>query len=64
MQTWKFTYTKETSFKKAVNKNGSLKPGLSKYIITDGKDYTDCLRKAKQEVKFNDKQLIGSRKIE
>lgn len=64
MQTWRFLYTKEGSYDKATNKNGSLKRGKSHYITTDGKDYAECLRKAKAEAKFNDKQLIGSRRTD
>jgi len=66
-ETWWFLYTKHKDIKKATNKNHSLKEGnasKSAYIITEGKDYAECLQKAKQECKFNDNQLIGSRRID
>ncbi len=64
MQTWKFLYTKESSYLKATNKNGSLKRGKSHYVTTDGKDYADCLSKARTEGGFRDAQLIGSRRTD
>jgi hypothetical protein len=66
MQKWRFLYTDFTSVKNAVTKTGALKSGkLSKshYIVTEGKDYSTCLMKAKNEVKFKDNQLIGSRRV-
>lgn len=63
LEIWKFLYTKEITYKKAVNKNNSLKRNKSHFIIVDGKDYADCLYKAKNECKFNKKQLIGSNPI-
>lgn len=63
METWRFLYTKESSYKKATNKNGSLKRGKSKFIITEGINYSECLIIAKKDASFNDNQLIGSIKI-
>lgn len=63
METWRFLYTKESSYKKATNKNGSLKRGKSKFIITEGINYSECLSLAKNCANFNDSQLIGSIKI-
>lgn len=62
-ETWKFTYTLEPHYKKAVNKNGSIKRGKTKFIITNGAGYSECFRDAKQEGGFNDQQLIGSFKV-
>jgi hypothetical protein len=67
MQKWRFLYTDHSEIKKAVTKTGALKSGsLSKshYVVTDGKDYSTCLQKAKTECGFKESQLLGSRRIE
>ena len=64
-ETWKFLYTRFKSIKQATTKTGALKEGTfskASFIITTGKDYADCLQKAKQECKFTDSQLLGSLK--
>ena len=66
MQTWRILYTSHPTIKQAVTKTGALKEGSaskSHYIVIDGKDSSDCLRKAKAECKFNDKQLYGMRRL-
>jgi len=66
IQTWRFLYTDYSTYKKAVTKTGALKEGkLSKahFIITEGKDYAEAYYKARQECKFREEQLIGSRQI-
>ena len=63
MENWKFNYTKETGMKRATNKNGSLISGKGSFIKTTGKDYSECFTKAMQECSFNERQLIGSIKL-
>lgn len=61
--TVRFLYTSLSTIKKAVTKTGYPKAGVNHYIVTSGNNYTDCLIKAKNECKFNDNQLLGSRFI-
>ena len=66
IQTWRFLYTSFPTVKQATTKTGALKEGRSSkghYIITSGIGYSDCLRKAMHECKFNENQLIGARKL-
>lgn len=67
MQKWRFLYTDHPDIKKAVTKTGALKSGSlgkSHYIVTEGKDYSTCLTKAKNECGFSENRLLGSRMIE
>jgi len=52
--------------KQATTKTGALKEGRasrSHFIVTSGVGYSDCLRKAINECKFNENQLIGARNL-
>ena len=65
MQKWRFLYTDHSDIKKAVTKTGALKSGSnskSHYIVTEGKDYSTCLTKAKMNVvlkKINYSALVS-----
>jgi hypothetical protein len=63
MQLWRFLYTTKNSIKKAVTKTGCSLPNINKYVTTEGRDFSECLFKAKRECGFKDHQLLGSRQI-
>jgi hypothetical protein len=66
IQSWRFLYTKHSSVKQSVTKTGALKEGRNSkcsFIVTDGKDYAECLMIAVQQCKFNENQLIGARRV-
>lgn len=42
---------------------GMARPGTTHFIITPGKDYSECLMKAKEEAKFNEDQLLGALQV-
>ncbi len=66
IQTWRFLYTSFPTVKQATTKTSALKEGRaskSHFIVTSGIGYSDCLRKAIQECKFNENQLIGARNL-
>jgi hypothetical protein len=63
MQTWRFLYTTKPTIKKAVTKTGAPLLTVTKFIVEDGKDYAECLTRAKNAANFNDKQLLGSRQL-
>ena len=63
IEKWRFTYTTESSYKKAVFKNGSLKRGKTKFVITNGHSYSEAYTKARVKCRFNESQLIGCYKI-
>jgi len=66
-EVWRFLFTKHSNIKKAVTKTGAPKEyplGKTSFIVTEGRNYSECLKKAKNSEGFNDNQLLGSRQIE
>lgn len=63
MECWKFLYTSLPNIKKAVTKTESPLTKINHYCIIDGENYAECFKMAKGIFNFNDKQLLGSQKI-